>query len=173
MINLVFNNILRFIVLVIIQVFILNNIHLFDWVNPYLYVLFIILMPLHTPKWILLVCSFLLGMTIDAFMNTLGMHIAACVFIAYIRPFIIDFISPGGGYEAEDKPNLQSLGLQWFLTYAVSMVLLHHFVLYFLEVFRLSEFFDTMMRISINSIFTILLIILSQFLFFKKKSSFE
>ena len=80
--NQILKNIIRFVVLVFIQVAILNNIQISGFINPYMYVLFILLLPFETPNWILLVLSFFLGLSIDIFSNTLGMHASASVFMA-------------------------------------------------------------------------------------------
>src|ERR1035438_10242339 len=95
MINKVVRNIIRFLVLILVQVIVLNNIQLNGFINPYIYILFIML-PFETPGWLLLVLSLVTGLTVDMFSNTLGMHAAACVFLGFCRPRIISFISQIG-----------------------------------------------------------------------------
>lgn len=170
MVSTLINNTLRFFILIVIQVLILNNIQLFRIFNPYLYILFILLLPFNTPRWIVLFTSFFLGLFIDMFMNTIGMNIAASVFVAYLRPYIINFITPKGGYEPEMEPTIRSLGFYWFLGYVLIMIFLHHLFLFYIEVFNFSEFFSTLFRVFINSIITLSLVILSQYLFYGKKS---
>ena len=161
---------LRFFVLILVQVLLLNNIQLGGYINPYLYVLFILLLPLETPNWLLLLLAFLLGLGIDMFTNTMGMHAGACVFMAYCRPYITKLISPRDGYDMDTPPTLQNLGLNWFLTYSIVLVLLHHLFLFYIEVFRLHEFFPTLLRAILSSILTVTLILISQYLFYKIKS---
>lgn len=170
MIEKIIRIILRFFVLVLVQVLILNNIQLGGYVNPYMYVLFILLLPMETPKSLLLLLAFVLGLTIDMFTNTMGMHAGACVFMAYCRPYVTKVISPRDGYDMDTTPTIQNLGLNWFSTYSIILVLLHHFVLFYLEVFRLHEFFSTFFRIIFSSILTVSLILLSQYLFYKTRS---
>lgn len=169
MIRLVLSNILRFVSLLLVQVTILNNIGLHNFINPYLYVLFILLLPLDTPKWMLLFLGFLIGMAVDLFSNTAGMHTAASTFMAFCRPLTLNFVTPRGGYEHEQIPGLKTMGARWFITYASILVVLHHLLLFNIEIFRFSEFFVTLVRVILSSAFTILLIILSQYLFSKGK----
>jgi rod shape-determining protein MreD len=161
----------RFIILVLVQVALLNNIRLGGYVNPYIYVLFIMLLPVRTPKTLLLVLCFALGLTVDIFSNTLGLHAAASVFLGFARPGILRALSPREGYEADTSPTIMQMGLQWFLIYCVIMVLCHHLVLFYVEVFRFSEFFSTLWRALCSSLATVIVILLSQFLFGSTKQS--
>ncbi len=169
MANTIIRNIIRFFVLVLVQVLIVKNIELGRFINPFIYVLFIIALPFETPKWLLLVCGFILGISIDMFYNTAGMHAAACVFMAYIRPGILKLFSPRDGYEFGTQPTIQYLGVPWFLSYSGILVLLHHLILFYIEIFRLNEFFSTFFRVIVSSLFTILLVVVSQYLFQRKK----
>ncbi len=169
MISLFTTNTLRFIFLILIQALVLNNVGLYNMVNPYLYVLFIILLPLETPLYLLLGISFLMGLSIDTFSNTGGLHAAASTFIAFLRPLILLLITPRGGYEHQTVPNLKSLGFIWFISYASIMVFIHHLLLFNIEVFRFSEFLITLSRTVFSSLFTLILIILSQYLFSSPK----
>ncbi|NNF02812.1 MAG: rod shape-determining protein MreD [Bacteroidia bacterium] len=159
------NIIIRFIVLVLVQVLILNNIELGNYVNPYLYILFIILLPIQTPNILVLSLSFLLGISIDMFSNTPGIHAAACVFIGFARPATLQALAPRDGYDAESIPSIKEMGLGWFLSFSAIMVVLHHIALFFLEIFHFQEFFQTLGRATLSSIFTLVLIIIVQFLF--------
>jgi hypothetical protein len=162
MIRELYRNIGNFIFLVLLQVLVLNNIEFSGFVNPYLYVLFILLLPFDTPKWLLLIVSFLLGISIDLFSNTLGMHAFACLAIAFIRPYLLEVIAPRDGYEAGLRPDKSSLGWEWMIKYSVIMVVIHHFILFYIETFKFQLFFSTFLRVILSSIFTIILIILSQ-----------
>lgn len=167
MIKLLPRYIINFIVLVLIQVFILNNIQLGGFVNPYFYVLFILILPFETPNWLLLIIALFLGLTIDLFSNTLGMHSSATVFMAFLRPHVLKIISPRDGYESETLPQLRFYGTSWYLRYAFILVFSHHLFLFYIEVFKLSNFFATFVRVILNTIFTLVLILISQY-FFRK-----
>ncbi len=169
MINEIFRNIIRFIALLLVQVLIIKNIELGRFINPFIYTLFIVVLPFETPKWLLMASAFLMGITVDMFYDTAGMHAAACVFMAYIRPGILKLFSPREGYEFGTQPTVQYLGIPWFLSYAGILIFFHHILLFYLEIFRFSEFFSTLFRVIVSTIFTMLLIMISQYLFHRKK----
>lgn len=159
----------RFIILVLLQIIVLNNIQLNGFINPYLYVLFILMLPVKMPKLVLLLVSFLCGLTIDIFSNTMGMHAAAATFLAFCRPAVLRVISPREGYEAEATPSVKDMSFNWFLLYAGVLIFLHHLVLFYLEVFRFGEFFYTLVRVLASSLATLALVIMTQFLFTKSR----
>ena len=159
--------IISFILLLVLQVLVLNNIQLSGFINPYLYVLFILILPFETPRWFLLLLAFSLGMVVDLFSHTPGMHTSATVFMAFLRPYVLEFISPRDGYETETYPILRYYGLSWFLKYTAILVLAHHLFLFYVEVFRFSDFFLTLGRALASSVFTIILALISQY-FYRK-----
>lgn len=151
------------------QVLIIKDIDLGRFINPFIYILFLIILPFETPKWAILFIAFILGISIDMFYDTAGFHAAACVFVGYIRPGILKLFSPRDGYESGTQPTIQYLGIPWFLSYAGILIVAHHLVLFYLEVFRFSEFFSTFFRAIISSLFTMILIVAIQYLFNRKK----
>jgi len=159
----VFFNILRFFFLIIFQVLILNHINLGGYINPYFYIYFILLLPFSTPRWMLLVLSFILGIGIDIFTNTIGLNAAACVLMGFARPFVVSAISSGPESLIGDTPSLRNQGMKWFLYYAIILVLVHHISLFYLEIFRITEFFSTFIRILLSSIFTLMLVLISEY----------
>ena len=176
MIGIIINNSFRLFILVLIQVLVLNNIQFSGLVNPYLYVLFILLLPFETPGWLLLMSSFLIGMLVDIFpqgidsnSNTIGLHASATVFAGFFRPLILKFISPKDGYEIGTKPSIKYYGLRWFIRYSTIIVILHHVVLFFLEDPNLSNLLSTLSSILFSFVFTMILIIISQYIFYKRK----
>lgn len=171
MIRTVFDNLIRFLVLTLIQVFVLNNVQLSGYINPYLYILFILLLPFETPRSLLLVFAFIQGLTVDMFVQTPGMHAAACVMLAYLRPFVIGIVSSRREYEPGIQPSIQDLGLAWFISYAGILTLAHHTVLFFAEVFNFGEFLITVQRIIYSTIITLILIVISQYVFYKPPHS--
>lgn len=163
-----FLNIVRFFFLIFFQILILNHLNLGGYINPYFYIFFILLLPFDTPYWLLLISSFVLGLGIDLFTNTLGLNASASVLTAFARPFVISIISSGTESLIGDTPSLKNQGLKWFLYYSISLVLIHHFTLFYLEIFRFSEFFQTFARVLLSSTFTILLILISEYLMYPK-----
>jgi len=157
-----------FMVLVLIQVLILNNIQVSGLINPYIYILFILLLPFTIPGYFLLGIAFILGITIDIFNNTLGVHAGATVLIAFLRPEIAKLVSSREIIEKGNTPNMTQLGFASFLKYVVICVLIHHLFLFYAEAFSFGGFIETFVRYILSSIFSILLILGSQFVIFKK-----
>ena len=164
----VFLNFIRFFFLVLLQVLILNHVNLGGYINPYFYVYFILLLPFEIPGWMLLILSFILGWSIDMFTNTIGLNAAACVLMAFARPFIITAISSGPESLIGDTPSLRNQGLKWFLYYAINLTLIHHAAFFFLEIFRFNEFLLTLVRVILSSAFTLLLILISEYLLYPR-----
>lgn len=169
MIKTVKDNILRFVFLIFVQVLILNNIQVSSYLNSYIYVLFILLLPFETPKWLLLILGFGTGLTMDMFSDTAGIHAAATTLMAFSRSGILKVISSRKDYEQGMKPTVKDLGFRWFFNYSLVMVLIHHFTLFLLEVFRFTELFDIILRTAISVSFTMCLLVISQYLFVKIK----
>jgi len=161
------NSILRFglifILLIMFQVLLFNNIQFSGYVNPYVYVMFILLLPVEIPAWLLLLLSFLSGAVIDYFSGSPGMHSSATVLAGFVRPYVLRVISPRDGYDPNSDPSMITYGLRWFLIYTLLIVLVHHTALFYLEVFRLSEFFRTFLRVLFSSVFSITFILLIEF----------
>jgi rod shape-determining protein MreD len=147
---------------------VLDNIQLSGYLNPYFYLLFILLMPIDTPKWLLLISGFILGITIDFYSNTLGMHTAATVFLAFSRPWILTIIAPRDGYETDASPTILNYGFRWFATYTIILTFFHHFLLFYIEAFHFHSFFTTFLRVFLSTVLTASTIILSQYFIFRR-----
>ncbi|MBW4888713.1 rod shape-determining protein MreD [Mucilaginibacter sp. HMF5004] len=169
MIRILLINLLRFIALVFLQVFLLKNLSLYDLSTPYPYILFILLLPFQTPNIILFILAFGLGITIDAFYDTPGLHAASCVLLAFVRIFFISITVQKDGFDNEPDPTLGAMGFRWFFMYVLILTLIHHFFLFNLEVFRLSEIQYTLLRFVLSSAFTVFLMLISGLLFFRRK----
>ena len=165
----VFINLLRFIVLVFVQVFLLKNISLYNLATPYLYILFILLLPFQTPNVLLFALAFVMGLTIDAFYDAPGLHAAACVILAFVRIVFINLTVPKEGFDSEPEPTLSIMGFRWFFTYVLTLTLFHHFFLFSIEAFSFSEIQYTISRFLLSSLFTIFLILISGLLFYRRK----
>jgi len=158
---------IMFVVLVLVQVLILNNIQFSGFINPYVYILFILLLPFTIPGYLLLGLSFLLGISIDMFNNTPGIHAGATVLLGFLRPGIARLISSREIIEKGNTPNMTQLGFASFLKYVVISVLVHHLFLFYAEAFSFKDFFETFLRFILSSIFSIVIILASQFIIFK------
>jgi rod shape-determining protein MreD len=165
----IFANLLRFIVLLFVQVFLLKNIAFYNLSQPYLYILFILLLPFETPNFLLFVLAFFTGLTVDAFYDTPGLHTSACVVLAFVRIIFISLTVQKDGFDNEPEPTLSIMGLRWYFTYTVTLTLFHHFFLFAIESFRLSELKYTLGRVIVSSAFTVILMLITGLLFFRKK----
>jgi len=170
MISIVIANGIRFLALMVIQVFLLDHLDLYDgMVVPYLYILFLFMLPFDIEHSFLMVIGFITGLIMDIFSNTPGMHTSACVLICFIRPYFLQWISPREGYEFGLIPRIQHMGVPWFITYIGVLILVHHTWLFFVEVYMLDRFLETFARVLFSGIFTAALCILAQFLSFSPR----
>jgi len=153
----VLQNIFRFLILVLIQVLVLNNIQFLGYINPYLYILFIISLPVRIPRWFSLILAFAAGLSIDIFSNTIGMHAFAAVFIAFIRNGIISlFTSLEEGNNP--TPSFHTFGVSAYIKYTVLMVLIYHAVLFSLESFSFYNIWVVSTKVLLSSLVTFILI---------------
>ena len=162
------NYVIQFLVLVLAQLLIFNNIEFSGYINPYVYILFILLLPFDIPSSLFLVLAFSEGFIIDLFSGTPGVHSSATVFMAFLRPGVLKLFAPREGYLAGSKPRLANYGFEWFVKYAGVLVTVHHFVLFYLEVLSFDHFMATFLRAFASSVFTLFIIVLSQFLIFRE-----
>jgi rod shape-determining protein MreD len=154
---------------VFIQVFLLKNIGYYNLSTPFLYILFILLLPFETPNWLLFIVAFLIGLTIDTFYDTLGINAAACTVLAFVRIIFISLTVQRLSFEIEPEPKLGIMGFRWFFFYAGILAVSHHTTLFLIEDFTLINLPYTFLRIALSSLFTIFLIIVAEFIFYRKK----
>jgi hypothetical protein len=91
------------------------------------------------------------------------MHTSATVLAGFVRPYVLRIISPKDGYELGLDPSMMIYGFRWFFAYTFIMILVHHTALFYLEVFRLADFFRTMLRVILSSLFSIAFILLIEY----------
>ncbi|HOI00235.1 MAG TPA: hypothetical protein PLE85_06785 [Bacteroidales bacterium] len=166
--NVIISNALRFLALLAIQVLVLDHIYIGGYLNPYIYVLFILLLPFETPGWLLLLSAFSMGLSVDMFNGTGGVHAAAATWMAFVRPSVLRLISSTREYEPGLKPGISYLGFQWFFSYSLILIMLHHFLLFLLEVFSFRDFGDTLLRTVLSSALSFLLVLVAQYLFYRR-----
>ena len=167
MIKLLLKYVLMFTLLVLIQVLLLNHIMLGGYLIPYMYVLFILLLPVSIPGYLLILLAFVTGLVIDLFSNSPGIHSSATLLMAIFRTPLIKSLSQKEE-NPNDYPGLKQNGLSWFLAYTAILVVIHHVFLFFVEMFSFHDFFYTLFRSLLSSIFSIFIIVLSQFIIFRE-----
>jgi rod shape-determining protein MreD len=153
---------------ILLQVVIFNGMQISRFLNPSFYVLFILLLPFETPKWLQLISAFALGVIIDAFMNTHGMNTAAIVFMAFLRPAVLNIVSPREGYEPGSFPRISQMGFTWFLKYSVILITFHQFTLFFIEAMSFNFVGMTLLVATANTIATAFFVVVSQYIMFKR-----
>lgn len=152
----------------LLQLLVVNNIELSTYINPYIYVLIILALPVSMKPWIVLMLSFFTGMVMDTFSSTPGLHMAACGFMGYLRSFYLQFACSKEDFESRIIPSVSRKGLVWFMVYVSIMTLIHHMVLFYLEIYSLQEFFRTLFRVLSSTLFTVLIITIGQLLFYRQ-----
>lgn len=157
---------LRFFVLVFVQVILFNHINFYGYINPYPYILFIALFPVKNNRTAIVALSFLLGLSVDFFLDSGGINAAACVFTAYIRPIILKFCF-GTIYEHQTI-KFESLEFGSKITYFTLLAVVHHFILFSLEIFNISKIILVLQKTLFSSIFTILMCLLITIIFTRK-----
>lgn len=155
-------NIIRFITLLIIQIFVLNQINFGGWINPYIYILFIILYPINSNKFGFITASFLLGLIMDIFSDSGGVHATAALLLAYVRPSFLRFAF-GLSYEYQTIRIAEKLSVDRF-TFIMISILFHHLILFTLELYRFDLFFEIITRTILSTIFTFIICIISIYL---------
>ena len=163
--------IVSFFLYVLIQVLLLRNFVLFDKAFCFLYIAYLLVLPVETGVLSLMTIGFLLGISIDIFYDSLGIHAAAGVFIMFIRNYWLNMLTPQGGYDSGTSPIIRENGLRWFSIYALPLIFLHHCVLFFTESAGFGLFGFTLSKAFFSTWFTFAVILITQYLFYNKRRS--
>ena len=160
-------NILRYLGLILLQVLVIRYIPLGSYFIPLPYVMVILMLPFETPNIVTLFASFFLGLILDVFYDTQGMHAAACVLMGFSRVFMLKLIAPREGYDVVTKPTVQHMGITWFVSYSFILILVHHLMFFYIEAFSFNEFLQTLLRVFCSAFSTFVFIYIVQFLFYR------
>lgn len=155
---------LSFFIYLIAQVVLMKNLVLFNTAFCFIYVAYILFLPIETNPILLMVLGFALGFMVDIFYDSLGLHTSTLVLMAFVRNFWLSRITPQGGYDAGEGPTLAANGIQWFFIYALPLVFIHHFALFFIEAGGFGLFWYSLSKVFFSTIFTLLIILLLQYL---------
>ena len=164
-------NIIRFIFYILVQVFVLNHIPpLHHLINPYLYFLFILWLPFKTGRKTLLFAGLLLGLSLDYFTKTPGLHAAPCLLIAYLRPFIINVLISQESTEANyEEPSIKSMGFASYFIYISVLILIHHAFLFLLEALQFAGVWYFFAKTFLSLGISLLLVLITELLFVRKQ----
>ncbi|MDA9057279.1 rod shape-determining protein MreD [Flavobacteriaceae bacterium] len=166
--NRVLKTILSFIGLILLQVIVCSNINFLGDLNPFVYVIFILLYPVTKNRLLFIFLSFLLGFTIDIFLDSGGMHAAASVVIAYIRPLFLKF-SFGAAYDYQSI-KFSNTDFSQRIVYFLFLIVIHHFILFSLVLFDENKIALIIEQALYSSIFTLIICLLLTSLFSKKET---
>ena len=162
MYNTLIRNIFWFLILLILQIFVFDNIRFGNYIHPYVYVLFVMILPFETTRAQLILAGFLMGMSVDIFNGTPGLNAAATVFMAFMRPVIIGLTTRKSDIEDKNSPTVTEMGLQWFVVYGLLLILLHNLVLFWLEAFSIRllgiVIIETIISVPISFVIILLII---------------
>ena len=163
-------NIIRFAVFILVQVYVLDKIPpLHQYIIPYLYYLFILWLPFSVSRLGLLVVGFITGMTLDYFTNTPGLHAAACLLIAYLRPFVINILTPKDPSEFNYRePSPKAMGWTPYMVYVLVLTIFHHGYLTLLEWMSFGSFLHFLIKVVSTTAISLLLVVTTELLFTRK-----
>ncbi len=158
-----------FVLYLLAQVMLFKQLVLFNTAFCFLYVAFILLLPIETNSMVLMLVALVLGIGVDVFYDSLGLHAFSLVLVAYLRNYWLGTITPQGGYDTGEGPTLAVNGLQWFMVYALPLVFVHHFVLFFTEAGGFGIFWFTMLKVITSLAFTMGVILFLQYFSFERR----
>ncbi len=156
--NLIRENIIRYIVLFLLQILLINNLQFWGLCSPALYVLCLFALPVTIPRWVELLIGFFTGLTMDIFCNTLGIHAAACALVAFVRPILIQKLVADND-RLMGTPTSASIGMLTYVKYIVILVSIHHTTIFCLEAFSFHNWWITLLQIIVSSAVSIGIIV--------------
>ncbi len=165
----IFSLIAGFFLYLIIQVLVLKNLVIFGTAFCFLYILYILLLPINVKTVQTLLIAFVLGMGVDLFYDTIGVHTASVLMLAFVRKRWIQAITPTGGYDDDLQPSLLNLGIGWFFIYSFPMILIHHTLFFYIENIGTNLFLSVVQKVIASAIFVFIMSIIVQLLFYSRR----
>jgi hypothetical protein len=172
-----FRNLIYFVFLVtilaLVQILFLKNLALFGVAYCFIYIIAILSFPVNIRHFPLILISFGIGLIIDVFYDTLGLNASAATLLAFLRPYWIKSISPNGGYDESTKPTLHDMGIGWFISYSLPLAFAFSLAFFIADQWGTGGLFGVFNKSLFSSIFTVLMAIIVQLLFFKRKRGIQ
>lgn len=171
--SLIVKNFFRFLIVFLLQAFVLMSLTIsypvLDNINIIIYPIVIMMLPLRTPNALILLIAFALGILLDLFYNSPGVHASATVLIAFIRPFVLSWLEPRGGYTVESSPTMREYGSSWFILYASILLFIHLFFLFSVQAFTFVYILEILLKTVMSFIVSMIFILIYMYLFNPKE----
>ena len=162
------SNFLLFLVVFALQVFALNNVAVYNVGFPLIYPIVILMLPIRQPLYVVLLVSFLTGLSIDFFTNTGGLHAAALTLMGFARIFVLNKLEPQAEYGKEDQPGFVKFGARWMILYCLILILIHHFAYFFIEESAIRNIGEILLKTIVSSLISFILIMVINTLIFRR-----
>lgn len=150
-----------FVLLVLMQVLLFNNIRINGYINPQVYLFYVLMLPVHVRGYVLLLSAFLLGFVVDSFSDSMAIHTMSTLFMAFCRPAVLRMLTGKVSLDALESPSFYSFGTVSLLLYSFMLILLHHTALFLLELFRFDELTQTFSRVLASSLVTLAFVVIA------------
>ncbi len=154
---------ITFLIYLILQIVVVRNFVLFDVAFCFIYIACILLLPNEIPPTWVIVISFLIGLLVDIFYNTAGVHASACTAVGFMRGYIIKFLFPTKGLDTEVVITLEDMGGERFVRYVAILTFVHHTILFFVEAGGVQFFLITLLKVICSVLFTTFMIVILQY----------
>jgi hypothetical protein len=161
----------RFLLFLLVQTLLLNQIEFGIGIHVMIYPLFILLLPIDINQLLLMLIAFVFGISVDAISNTYGLHASSAVFIAYLRPVLLKLFEPRDGYDTNVELNFFNMGVKWTLYVLSVLLLVHHLWFFTLEIFKFNELEYILLKTIVNLPISFAICFLIQIIFIKKQKS--
>jgi len=163
-------NLSRFVILLLLQVFVFNYVQWFGFLNPFVFLLFLILLPLEISKTTQYIIAFVTGIIVDSFLRTYGIQAFACVLMVFLRSYIILILNGFKPFETGVKPVPGVKDFGWILVYTLLMVFVHQISVTILETFQWAKWWYIIWSSVVNTLFTTFIILCVQYIFYSNKN---
>ena len=161
-------NLLLFITVFLLQIMVFNNVNVYGVGFPMIYIMIILLLPVLQPAWMILIVSFLTGLSVDFFSDTGGIHAAATTLMGFSRIFLLNRMEPQSGYTKDDRPGLTSFRINWLVFYFVILISIHHLFYFFLEEGGISRMLEILMKTMVSSLLSVIMILILNIFLFRR-----